>query len=508
MADSAKKGRAVLKGIDASGPVPVEYRFAHSKGGNRHLTVVFANLFAPDDYGWATGVLDGLRSNILWIRDSFDGGNTYYLCKGMDFSVEKSVIGLISRVMESLALTPNDVTLWGSSKGASAALYFGLRYGFRNIVASVPQIRIGTFVRDVYPNVGRHMLGEAIPEENVRVLDAVLPDLLASGANPEARIYLVSSPQDEQYKDQVEPFVGLLRRYRNFNFIFSESPHITDHGKVSLRNVPPLLGIAYLLVEGIAPAIGITRHGYEEPGRDTSGIEGFLKATSVVQEAFSRPTVTAPAENAMLPVGPVLFTGTAPGAVRVSIWESGKYLASAPVGTDGRWSWQGEAAWSEGEHLVRLFAVDPHGFQSHRTDARFAVSATATAYEPGGVPAGSLGGTPVRSGTGAEYNLDAGPLPAPVVRMPEAHQRLPETVRFAGLAVGAASVGLREGGFNLGMCPVAPDGTWLWDAGAAWAEGAHVVEVFAVDAVGRESPPVPVPFMIVRAQAGTVPYGH
>ncbi|MFH8439873.1 hypothetical protein ACH4D3_01400 [Streptomyces sp. NPDC018026] len=491
MADAKKKGRAVLHGIDATGPVPVEYRFAHSKGGNRHLTVVFANLFAPDDYGWATGVLDGLRSNILWIRDSFDGGNTYYLCKGMDFSVEKSVIGLVSRVMESLELTPDDVTLWGSSKGASAAFYFGLRYGFRNIVASVPQFRIGTFVRDVYPNVGRHMLGEALPEENVRVLDAVLPDLLASGANPEARIYLVSSPQDEQYKDQVEPFVGLLRRYRNFNFIFSESPHITDHGKVSLRNVPPLLGIAYLLVEGIAPAIGVTRHGYEEPGRDMSGIEGFLKATSVVQEAFSPPTVTVPAENAMLPVGPVLFTGAAPGAVRVSIWESGRYLASAPVGADGRWTWQGEGAWSEGEHLVRLFAVDPHGFQSPRTDARFVVSATATAHDPG-----------------AGYSLDAGTLPAPVVRMPEAHQRLPETVRFAGLAMGAVSVGLREGGYTVGTCLVAPDGTWLWDTGQAWAEGAHVVEVFAVDAVGRESPPVPVPFMIVRAQAGTVPYGH
>ncbi len=45
-------------------------------------------------------MLDNLRSNILWIRDRFDGGNTYYLCKAMDFSVERSVIGLISKVME------------------------------------------------------------------------------------------------------------------------------------------------------------------------------------------------------------------------------------------------------------------------------------------------------------------------------------------------------------------------------------------------------------------------
>ncbi|MFI1756883.1 hypothetical protein [Streptomyces sp. NPDC020571] len=91
--------------------------------------------------------------------------------------------------------------------------------------------------------------------------------------------------------------------------------------------------------------------------------------------------------------------------------------------------------------------------------------------------------------------------------MPEAHQRLPETVRFAGLAAGAVSVGLREGGYALGTCPVAADGTWLWDAGGAWPEGAHVVEIFAVDAVGQESAPVPVPFTVVRAQAGAVTYG-
>jgi len=259
MSDAAAKGRQVIQGIDATGPCPVEYRFAHARNGNRHLTVVFANIFAPDDYGWTTGVFDSLRSNILWIRDLFDGQNTYYLCKGMDFSVERSVIGLISKVMTSLGLTPGDVTLWGSSKGGSAALYFGLRYGFRNIVASVPQLRIGMFVRDVYPEVGRHMLGETMPDDNVGVLDAVLPDLLASGANPDANIYVVSSPQDEQYVTQVEPFLGLLQRYPNFNFVFSESPFITGHGKVTQRNTPPLLGIAYLLVEGIAPRLGLTR---------------------------------------------------------------------------------------------------------------------------------------------------------------------------------------------------------------------------------------------------------
>ncbi|MGW4440260.1 hypothetical protein ACWELO_31745 [Streptomyces sp. NPDC004596] len=496
MSEAPRKGRQVIQGIDASGGHPVEYRFSHARNGNRHLTVVFANLFAPDDYGWATGILDNLRSNILWIRDRFDGGNTYYLCKDMDFAVERSVIGLISKVVDSLGLTPGDVTLWGSSKGGSAALYFGLRYGFRNIVASVPQLAIGTFVRDVYPDTGRHMLGEAMAPEDVRTLDAVLPDLLVSGANPDANIYVVSSPQDEQYSSQVEPFLDLLQRYENFNFIFSESPFITDHGKVTQRNTPPLLGIAYLLVEGIAPRLGVARHGYEEPDADRSAIDSFLKSTSVVQSAFAAPVVTAPASHDLLPVTGARFVGHAPGAVRVSIWEKGKYLASAPVAEDGGWTWVRDTPWSTGEHLVRLFAVDPNGYQSERTDVSFTVSEHVMPQPPG---------------QDARYTAAAAPggLSAPLVRWPEYHGRLPTSqVTFQGVAMGAAHVGFRENGVFLAACEVAPNGQWTWEPGWLWAEGVHTVEVVAADTVGAESPATPVVFAVTNATAGAAPAGH
>ncbi|WP_371668593.1 hypothetical protein OG985_13540 [Streptomyces sp. NBC_00289] len=496
MSNVPAKGRQVIQGIDASGGRPVEYRFSHAKSGNRHLTVVFANLFAPDDYGWATGVLDNLRSNILWIRDRFDGRNTYYLCNGMDFAVERSVIGLISKVVRSLGLTPGDVTLWGSSKGGSAALYFGLRYGFGNIVASVPQIAIGTFVRDVYPDTGRHMLGEAMAEDDVRTLDAILPDLLASGANPNANIYLVSSPQDEQYRGQVEPYLGLLQRYQNFNFIFSESPFITDHGKVTQRNTPPLLGIAYLLVEGIAPRLGITQHSYEEPEADRSGIDSFLKSTSVVQGSLATPVVIAPGPHDLLPVAGVRFTGHAPGAVRVSIWEHGTYLSSAPVGEDGGWTWAKDTLWSPGEHLVRLFAVDPNGYQSERTDARFTVSEHVAAQPPG-------------PGSGHAAGTVAGQLPVPLVQRPEAYRQLAEAqVAFAGVAAGAVQVGFREDGVFLGSCAVAPDGRWSWEPGWTWAGGMHTVEVFAADAAGGESPAAAVPFAVPNIPTGAAAAGY
>ncbi|MCX5238330.1 hypothetical protein OG824_24345 [Streptomyces prunicolor] len=483
MSEATAKGRKVIGGIDASGGHPVEYRFTHARSGNRHLMVVFANIYAPDDYGWATGILDNLRSNILWIRDRFDDGNTYYLCREMDFTVEQSVIGLITRVMKSLGLTPGDVTLWGSSKGGSAALYFGLRYGFRNIVASVPQLRIGTFVRDVYPDTGRHMLGEAMTDDDVRVLDAVLPDLLASGASPETNLYLVSSPQDEQYPTQVEPYLGLLQRYPNFNLVFSESPFITDHGKVTQRNTPPLLGIAYLLVEGIAPRLGLTRHGYEEPDADKSGITSFLESTAVVQGSFAAPVVTAPRRHDLLSTTHVRLAGRAPGAVRVSIWEHGKYLASAPVDADGGWTWHREQPWAAGEHRVRLFAVDASGYQSERTEVRFTTSEHVTA--------------PVPDSPETRRTL----LP-PLIHTPEPYQQLLDVqVRLTGAANGATQVGFRENGVFLGSCPLAHDGRWLWNADWRWTEGPHTVEVFVVNAGGDESPPAPVTFAVIPTPA-------
>lgn len=141
MSNAAPAGRRIFTGVEASGKFPIDYKFTHARNGNRRLMVVFANLNAPDEYGWGNGVLDKTRSNILWIRDKFDGVNSYYLCKEMDFSLEESVIGLISRVMHALELTPDDCIMFGSSKGGTAALYYGLKYGFRDIVASVPSSR-------------------------------------------------------------------------------------------------------------------------------------------------------------------------------------------------------------------------------------------------------------------------------------------------------------------------------------------------------------------------------
>ncbi|MEW2140084.1 hypothetical protein AB0892_26430 [Streptomyces sp. NPDC005409] len=491
MSKAADNARRVFTGVDSAGAVPIEYRFSHAKNGNRHLVVVFANLYAPGEYGWADGKLNLLRSNILWIRDLFDGANSYYLCKGMDFSLERSVAGLISRVMNALSLSPDQVTMFGSSKGGSAALYFGLKYGFGNIVASVPQFLIGTYVRDGIPDAARLMMGE-VTEENVRVLDSALPDLVRSGANQSAHIYMISSPQDEQYAGQVEPFLGLFQGHENFNFVYNDSPLITDHGKVTLRNLPTLMGLLNLLVDGITPRIGVVRNGYEQPNRETSAIDAYLEETSQVRgDSFPRPVVLTPTADERVPVSAVRFTGYAPGGVRVSFWEDGKYQGAAPVAPDGSWVWDRERPWGKGRHVIRLFAADAHNYQSERTEVIFTAVDEESVAEPYAQPVQPLIPAPV-------------PAPAPrivlSVTAPAAHQQVPGPgVGFTGYAPGAVRVDFQEGGVSLGTCEVRADGAWVWEPGWAWNEGDHFVEAIAVDAVGNASPWVAVPFTLVNA---------
>ncbi|MET7788350.1 hypothetical protein ABZS93_17320 [Streptomyces sp900116325] len=500
MSNAAPNGRPVFSGVEASGSVPIEYRFSHAKNGNRHLLVVFANLGAPGEWGWANGVLDKTRANILWIRDQFDGQNSYYLCKGMDFSLERSVIELISRVMNALSLTPDDCTMFGSSKGGTAALYFGLKYGFRNVVASVPQFRVGTYVKESMPGAARLMMGE-VTDEKVHILDSVLPSVVGSGTYRDANIYLISSPQDEQYTRHVEPFLGLFQGYTNFNFVYNDSPLIASHGKVTLRNLPTIMGLLNLLVDGIAPRIGVITNGQEQPERDTSAIDSYLSSTSQMRgDTFSAPVVSTPVPHQEVPGNAVRFVGSAPGAVRVSMWENGKYLGSSQVLPDGSWSWAPDRTWAGGKHVIRLFAVDANKFHSARTEVAFTVQAQGS---PSPGPHAASGGQFPGQQTATPS------APAPVISVPAPGQQVPgPVIGLMGYAQGAVHVEFMEEGMPLGMAPVAPDSSWSWESGWSWTEGPHTVECHAVDMGGNKSQRTAVTFSVVNAYASPAPAQH
>ena len=58
----------------------VTYKFRRSLQDRRHLLVVFSGGFGPKrGYDLNGSVVDGIRTDILWIRDTFDGDFSYYI---------------------------------------------------------------------------------------------------------------------------------------------------------------------------------------------------------------------------------------------------------------------------------------------------------------------------------------------------------------------------------------------------------------------------------------------
>lgn len=255
--------------------IEITFKRKPRKYDTRHLIVVFSGFGLGEFTYDFEHALQDCPSDVLWIKDQFDGHCAYYLCKDMDFSIEAAVLALIVAVLDELRLARSQCTLAGFSKGGSAALYFGLKHGFDNIVATVPQFRIGSYAARNWPVVAAHMMGAA-DEASVLALDRLLPETLAGAACNKKNIYLLTSPADPQFATEITPNLGGFVRYTNFNLLVSYSRLVREHNQVTQHNVPLLLGIFYSLAAGAVP-----RFGYTEMVGDDAGPPAYPELTPI-----------------------------------------------------------------------------------------------------------------------------------------------------------------------------------------------------------------------------------
>lgn len=242
--------------------VNVIHKFQAAKQDRQHLLVVFSGFGAKKRiiYDFTGNTSIGCRSNILWIKDEFSHECAYYLCQDMTFDIEDAIISLINKTIADLSIDKAQVTLMGFSKGATASLYYGLKYDFKNIISSCPRIKIGSALSHQWPSVAKNVMGE-ISKDKVDLLDNLIPDLLKQDTCLDKNIYLISSPRDELYSHELEPYLHLFWKYSNFNFVFTDSPLAWRHNKITRYNMPIILSIAYAHGEGAYPKFGYIQNG-------------------------------------------------------------------------------------------------------------------------------------------------------------------------------------------------------------------------------------------------------
>lgn len=250
--------------------VEIIYRYKPRKYDNSHLVIVFSGFGAGAEFTYDfERVLQDCPAHVIWIKDDFGNHSTYYLCKDLNFKIRDSIYKFIMMKLAKFNLRETQCTLLGFSKGGSAALYFGLTYNFNNVVATVPQLRIGSYVSKHWPVTAENMMGD-ITAEKKDFLDKLVPNALKAGKNK--NIYIFTSPSDPQYNDQIKPFLPEFFRVANFNMFYLNSRLIRSHSLVTAHSVPLILSVVNSLVAGAVP-----RYGYVEPEFDQTELSNPIE---------------------------------------------------------------------------------------------------------------------------------------------------------------------------------------------------------------------------------------
>ncbi|ELY3417886.1 alpha/beta hydrolase [Cronobacter sakazakii] len=242
--------------IEIINGVQIKYRYKKRKYDTQHMIFIFSGFGSAGMFTWDfANALQDCPAHVVWIKDDFHNACTYYLCHNNDFYVEQAVITFIETMLARYGLEKTQCTLAGFSKGGSAALWYGLKYQFKNIVSTVPQFHIGSYARKNWPGVFTHMSGDDSDAFALK-LDALLPQLLSRDTALDKNIYLLTSEADIQYESEVKPYISEFRKYQNFNLFMAQSMLIREHNQVTSYHVPLLLGIFYSLSQGAVPRYG------------------------------------------------------------------------------------------------------------------------------------------------------------------------------------------------------------------------------------------------------------
>lgn len=313
----------------------VMYKFRPAAQDRKHLIVIFSGFRKIDTYDFDGASATGLRANILWIQDNFSNNYSYYTGPHMSSAIDKSVHALIEKYRSLLGLNKSNVTVAGFSKGGSAAIIYGLRHDYGAILAVVPQLKIGSYVKKNWPKVHEFMISGNSTDDTIQ-LDSIISDLINDDLNTKRNIYLFSSQSDPQHEAEITPLLELLPKYDNFNYIETNSPIVDSHNIVTRYNVPLITSILSALTDNAIPRFGKVTNG--STLHTSEHKQATLEDLQSSKKFVSNTTKMTVEENRLYLEGHAFFKGyeaSSYGSVRVKlIIENNEKRIHAPLGTN------------------------------------------------------------------------------------------------------------------------------------------------------------------------------
>jgi hypothetical protein len=188
--------------------LPIKYVLEEGKSNKEHLLVVFSG-FHNETNSYRYNYIKTLRNfdcNKLFILDNYGPRGCYYLGNEMNYEVETSVQSLISYTASKLNISPSNIISAGTSKGGSAALYYGMKYNYGHIVTGAPQTKIADYIRKFAKETAEYILGIEPTAYEVSYINNLIFKQIDKDHLP--HISLLTSTNDIQYKHHIVPLVN------------------------------------------------------------------------------------------------------------------------------------------------------------------------------------------------------------------------------------------------------------------------------------------------------------
>ena len=184
----------------------VKYLFLPKKSDA--LLIVFSG-FTGDvrKYNYVSS-FSNLNVNQLFILDSWGYQGSYYWMDKGDTSPETMVNELIQTIIQNNGI--KTVITCGSSKGGSAAIYFGLMNNADSIFSGACQFLVGTYLgREEHSKILEGMIGGFEKEKMIAALDTKIAEAIRQHKDSTA-IHLFYSTEELTYERQIIPLKKCL----------------------------------------------------------------------------------------------------------------------------------------------------------------------------------------------------------------------------------------------------------------------------------------------------------
>ncbi len=194
------------------------------------LLIVFSG-FSPGNqrrYNYVKS-FSGLDVDKLYILDPYAYRGSYYLYESGSNYPQYETQGLIDRILKRKNYKSTYFS--GSSKGGSAALFYGINNRATAVFSGACQYNIGTYLNcQKHLDIFNSMMGEGDSLEFTKILNNSIREIVEKNKGCGTIIYLLFSKLEPTYQEEIVDLLSDLNEY-NYKVIAIEEK-FTDHGDV------------------------------------------------------------------------------------------------------------------------------------------------------------------------------------------------------------------------------------------------------------------------------------